>query len=241
MIINIFKKYDFYFALICISFSITKLFSFELTHNFIRLIIFPLLLFFYLREKINVNKFFLCFLILFGLAEVFVFYNTLAIEYKEFYIIPNASFILGYLFLIALIVSNLNLKQLLKRFPIQILVLSALGIYLIFEFNSMVLIIEGSHLSIIDYSINILYNVLIVVVLSLSLLNYLYHDSKLDVKLLVACCALIFSEFFQTVLFNKDIPKFLYKIIDNTYIVILSISYFAFFIYIKSNKIKGHI
>jgi len=240
MIFNLLKKYDFYFALICICFALTKLLSFNLTHDFIRLFVFPFLIIFYFLNKNN-NKFVLSFLVFFALAEISYYYIYAAgITMGVILIICNLFFVLGYISLIALIVSNLNLKQLLKRFPIQTLVLIVVGFYLFLQINGLIPFHKKTSFFLAHSITNIIYNLVIIVTLSLSLLHYFYKDSKTSLTLLMACATLTISEFFQVIYYYnyQNISEFLYHMIDKIYITLLAISYFIFFLYIKATNEK---
>jgi len=227
-----FKKYSFLFFILCAGFSVSKLLNFEMLHSFIRVAIFPILIFTYFRKRTNNTPFLLYFLISFTLAEliyIYVFYT----ETRELlpYIACNVFYVIGYCFIIALIISNLSLKRLLKRFPIQLLILAALGVYLIFELNSVVIKNKETLLFVIGYYIDFIYNLIIIITMCLSLLNYFYHDSRFNLKLLIACVSLIFSEFVQTFYYYQNVPESLHIVIDKAYTILLAISYFTFFLY----------
>jgi len=231
------KRYGFYFALVCMCFALTKLFNINRIHDIIRLLIFPILIFLFFKKSNRYDKFFLGFLICFALAEISYYYiYANGVVEGPMLLVCNAMFILGYTFLIVFIISNLNLKQLIKRLPIQIAVLSIVGIYLFLEINAMIPFQKTNLFTLSDGVLNVIYNLIIIIALNLSLLNYFYNDSRLALRLLLACTALIFSEFFQIVYYygHDTIPTFLYNMIDKIYITLLAISYFIFFLFIKT-------
>lgn len=242
MSIDFLKKYDIYFVIICICFCLSSILGYDQANSFISLLIFPLLIIYYFKDSINKNKYLLYFLILFCFSEIYYYFQAVlhiipitTFEGKPQYIESSVALVIGYASLIALIISELNLKQLIKRLYIQIFILGVLGVYLIFKLNYM--ITYNISMPIIEYSINVLYNLVIVVLLGLSLLNYLYHYSTLALRLLIACVFLILSEFVQTAFHFMESEKFLSEI----YIIMLAISYFAFFLYIKATKVNTKI
>ncbi len=238
MTIPIYKNYKYFFAVLCISLIITKLLNYELIHNNLRVILFPLLILYYLKKKRRVNKSLFFFLVSFCLAELFIYFiYTANPEDGIVYITCNAFFVLGYIFLIALLLSNLDLKQLLSHFYIHILIISAMGAYLFKELNSTITpFISKDILDTFEYLLNIIYNLVILIALGLALLNYFSYHSKIALKLLIACSTLIFSEFFQIFYYNNENSGFFSALTDNAYIALLAISYFYFLWYINSLK-----
>ncbi len=242
MSINLLKKYDLYFALACLCFILSGIIGYGQINAIVRLLIFPLLILYYFKNSAIRDKYLLCFIILFGFAELCSFfvanYETLNLaENKGIrHLITNTgntSFLLGYTSIILFIVSKLSFKQLFIRFPVQILILVAVGTYLFFELNSIVLYREGFTIPTMEYYvINLVYNLAIVVLLGLSLLNYFYHDSSLTLNLLIACTALILSEFIQIASIFMKTHAFLAKV----YIFLLATCYFTFFLFLKAKE-----
>jgi len=234
MTYNLFKKYDLYFAIICICLYISGLLNHIEVNAFIRMLIFPLLILFYFvsSRKIKKNKYLLCFLIFFGIGDTSYYFLITKGYILSIFLAGTIALVLGYTALIALIISQLNTKQLIKRFPIQIIILTGVGAYLFLKLNSMLEFRHTGEMPQTEYILNIIYNSVIVVLLGLSLLNYFYHDSTVALKLLVACSLLIFSEFVQTAFYFMGAQDLL----SNIYNLLLSLSYFAFFTYIKASK-----
>lgn len=233
---TILKKYDTYFLILCLCFSISGLLSFDKVNASIRLLFFPVLIIYYYKVPSYNSKYLLFFLIFFAFAEICYYFAVILKILNPFSYLGNIALSLGYTSIITLIFSRLNIKLLIKRFTIQILILGALGIYLFFELNEMVFSGYGGveNVPTIDYITNLYYNFIIILLLGVSLLNYFYHDSVIALKLLLACVILIFSEFVQTAFYFIETQEILSKI----YIVLLAISYFIFFLYIKAEKFK---
>jgi len=221
------KMYTLFFLIVCICLFLSEFFEYKQIHDYINLAIFPLLISYTVTKTNGIGKFFLCFLFCFGLSDICY---RIGGNIANSYTISNALLVIGYIFLTIHIISDLNLRQLVKRFFLNIVVLIGVGIYLFLELNYMVFL-EGNHLA--NY-INISYNLVIITLLGLALLNYLYHDSLITLKLLIACALLIFSEFVQTTYFFIGSQKLL----SNAYTILLSLSYFSFFIYIKDFELR---
>jgi len=235
MAFNILRKYDTYYAIICICFYLSGMLGYTETNAFFRMLIFPLLIIYcFRRDPLVKKRFVLSFLILFGLGEICYYFIVINYYHLLFFSVGNTILILGYTSLIALIISGLNIKQVIKRFHIQIIVLAIMGIYLFLKLNSMIEFRHTGERPLAEYTLNIIYNMVIVLVLGLALLNYFYHDSTIALKLLIACTLLIFSEFVQTAFYFMGAQELL----ENIYNALLAFSYFTFFLYIKESKVK---
>ncbi len=235
MDVVLYKKFSFYFTLVCIGFALSHILGLKSAHSLIRLATFPLLIIYYYKIPSNKNKYLLSFLALYATGELLGYLNfnyKLSISLVN---TANAIIILSYISIIILIISKLNIKRLIKQFIVQILILSVVGLFLFLELNEMMGLMYFSNpdrVELTEYTIGIIYNLSIVVLLAISLLNYFYHDSKTALKLLIACALLIFSEFVQIARY----VALSQKILQEVYILLLAISYFVFFLYLKNLK-----
>jgi len=244
MNVSILRKYDFYCLIICLSLVLSGLSDKTIISDFFTFFIFIFLITFYFKTKKSLNRFLLYFFILNVLGEVFnvlEYYNCSAKLYCIISIdlvdISNSFFVLAYGALFFSIISRLNLKQVVKRLPVQILIMSAIGIYLFLKLNEMLVPYKGDltefELSKVEYTINVLYNTAILLVLGSSLLNYFFHDSKQALKLLIACVFIVFSEFLQLFVFSEGFLKYP----NFVSLLFLAIGYYFIFMYLKAGKL----
>nr|WP_321224611.1 hypothetical protein [uncultured Psychroserpens sp.] len=150
----------------------------------------------------NKHPLFLMFLLFFSLAEVFNFITWVIdfdsnsnIEYT--YYIGNGLYILSYAFLIVRIVSTINMSKALLKFPLQSLSLLILGVFVV----SLVTDTTIDELTTPQYIMEFVYNAVIMVLLSFSLLNYMIKDDKKAMNLLIGSIFILFSEVIQLAYF----------------------------------------
>lgn len=148
------------------------------------------------------NTLFLMFLIFFTIAEVFnyiTWIENIDIDpfFDYYYYIGNALYILAYTFLIIQVFSSLNMSEVLRRFPMQIILLIGLGVFVVY----LVTDTTKSTLNVSEYTLEFTYNTVIMVLLSVSFLNYMYRDDKKSMNLLIGSIFILFSEILQLAYF----------------------------------------
>ncbi|MCB0446488.1 MAG: hypothetical protein KDD03_03080 [Gelidibacter sp.] len=146
--------------------------------------------------------FFFLFLLFFTLAQVLNFasyyinYKFDAEGFYSYYLI-NSVYILAYLFLIIRILSNMNLKEVIMKFPFHIVVLLILDVFC-------VTIITGTTENLLtksEYSMEYVYNTIIMILLTVALMNYISKDDKKSMNLLLGSIFIVFSEIIQLAYF----------------------------------------
>ena len=215
-------------TIICLSILFLGLQSFglELEAFGIKALTLVLLTVLYLFSVKSKHFLFLLFLLSFTTAEIYNYLSyDLIPEEDEFldiyYIIGNSFFILSYLFLIGRILALMDFRKALSRFPIQILLLTVLAIFVTY------MITDLSIASIpLDYTyfVELSYNAIIMILMSLSLINYMYKDTKKSMNLLVGCIFIVFSEVIQ-------IAYYYITDFDNTLNVVYSVFLVAAFVF----------
>lgn len=113
------------------------------------------------------------------------------------YYIANTLYILSYALLIWQILSRLNLKEIVSKYFIAILVLIILDIFCV----SIVTATTEGVLSFYEYTLEFLYNGVIMVLLSVSMINFMHRDDKRSMNMLVASIFIVFSEIIQLAYF----------------------------------------
>ena len=172
------------------------------------------------------------FLWAFALANVLV-----ALQYLKFtrwaYYVYTVVNILGYAFLIVYILKMFNFKKLLVNFYPYILVLSGLNIYILYTLNSMLEVDKVKNVTFLAVVLESVYNVAVLTILTLSLLNYIYNEySKQALYLLLTCLGISFSDIVQLFYLYTDA----YTEIFLAHSVLELIAYFFLFKYILLNR-----
>ncbi|UKM63586.2 hypothetical protein GSB9_00129 [Flavobacteriaceae bacterium GSB9] len=145
------------------------------------------------------------------------------------YYFGNLLYILSYLFLVVKICLSLNFRHIIKHFKTHVFVLLALSIYFVYVLQVVIgrdLVLES------DYYFELIYNIVTILLLPLSLLNYFYKDNKKALFLFLGSLCIVFSEVMD---------------VANIYITELSVLNFlsttfalvAFFFYYQQSKLRN--
>lgn len=174
--------------------------------DYVRPIILPLLVLSYFLFKKDRSSYFFYFLVFYSIAELsgFFYYYYLA-QYSYFmndllYYGGNILYITAYVLLILEIFKSMNIKKIFNRFKTYILILAALDIYSIILVSDIAvksdLLNEGF-----DYLIEIVYNTTIMLLLTITLINYISRHTKKAMNLLIGALCIVFSEVMQVAYF----------------------------------------
>jgi hypothetical protein len=145
---------------------------------------------------------FLMFLVFYTIAEVFNYATwvknfDINKEVDYFYYIGNVLYIMSYTFLIAMILSGINMTKAITRFPIQSLLLIILGVFVVYIVTDT----TKGELDSSQYTLEFTYNAVIMILMSLSLLYYMIKDDKKAMNLLIGSICILFSEILQLAYF----------------------------------------
>ncbi|MCF7568176.1 hypothetical protein L3X37_07345 [Sabulilitoribacter arenilitoris] len=152
--------------------------------------VFPLIALFYWVTIKSKNLCFCLFLISYSLSEL-LFYAIDFIPYIYFYYIGNTLIMLSYAFLLFEVCRYVCIKDVLKNFKIHIIVLTGLNIYMAYILQEAINpYIEMTF----EYLLEITYNIVMLLLLSISLLNYLYKDDKKSLFFFFGALCIVFSE-----------------------------------------------
>ncbi|WP_353778539.1 hypothetical protein [Winogradskyella sp. 3972H.M.0a.05] len=200
MIINkVIKTFLVALSVLFIFFQITE---FEYYADISRTALFVLLTILFLKEKDCNCRFFLFFLVAFTLAQVIGLLSWyIVIDYETtvdyFYYLSNGLYILSYVSLILQVISSMNVREVMSRFFIHIFILIVLDIFCV----SIVTGTTQGVLNYTEYTIEFIYNTVIMVLLSVALINFMYRDDKKAMNMLVASIFIVFSEIIQLAYF----------------------------------------
>lgn len=183
-----------------ISFIGFQIFNYEDIAIVLRSLILPLLTVLYYVIRKDRYSYFFYFLVVYSISEFMGVFSYLA---KSSTLISdiifyggNVLYIIAYVLLILEIIVSMKFKKIFKRFPLPIIVLIAFDVY------SVILVSETSFSSIklsglVDYSIEIIYNISIMLLLTITFINYISRHSKKAMNLLVGAICIVFSEVIQ--------------------------------------------
>lgn len=152
----------------------------------------------YNRTVEDKNKHFFYFLVAFAMAEVislFAYYGPIigANEMDYYYYAGNFLYMISYVFLIIKIVKDLDLRTILTQFFIPVFILVVLDIFCV----SIITATTETTLSFSEYTLEYIYNSIIMFLLSASLINYMYRNDNKSMLFLIGSICIVFSEIIQ--------------------------------------------
>ncbi len=226
---NILLGFIIVFAVIFIGLQIFKLHE---VADYVRPIILPLLtILYYLVKKDRISNFFY-FLLFYSIGEITSLFSYFATESifidNILYYTGNSLFITAYVFLILEILKSMNIRKTFNRYTTYILILAALDIYSIILVTEIAIKSEYLY-GFFDYLTEIVYNTVIMLLLTVTLINYICSHTKKAMNLLLGALCIVFSEVIQVAYFYVSAQNAL-SVIYSTLLVLA----FTFF-YIQSN------
>ncbi|NNK72346.1 MAG: hypothetical protein HKO94_04045, partial [Flavobacteriaceae bacterium] len=157
------------------------LFREDILADYIRPFVLPLLLAVYCSNGCDKRSPFFWFLLLYATGEfislIYYYYPSSVIVDNVLYYGCNALFILAYLFLTYEVLKHIELSNIIRRFAVHLMILLALDIYCVLLVTE-VAIGSGQLVSIYDYVLEFIYNIVIMALLTITLINYLHRDTK---------------------------------------------------------------
>ncbi|WP_055446520.1 hypothetical protein [Lacinutrix mariniflava] len=209
-------------------FLVGVLLDLETMANLSRAFILPFFVYLFFTESKITSKFFALFLIFCAFAE-----GVKVVLYLDTPLLANVSniaYILGYISLLIYMAQSIKVERLFTKFKIPIIVLTVFNFYLIFVLNQMILADDTITVYTFEFLIECTYNICILLVLSFSLINYLYHDSKKGLTLFLASVCIVFSEMVQVAYIYVSSEY----ILSVTYSILLIVGFYLIYVYIVS-------
>lgn len=212
--------------------------------DIVRFPIVPLLTCLYVLKFNDAKSFFFWFLCFYAIGELlagigllYYVYESDFIDYLQFYG-GNLCFILSYSSLFLEIYKNVRLNKIIKRFPIHLIILLALDIYSVVLVSDISLK-SGYLTSTLDFVIEVVYNIVIMLLLTMALVNYISRDSKKAMNLLIGSLCIVFSEVIQVAYFYVS-ERIVFGVV---YSLLLVLAFTLFYIqssmsYMKAKKFE---
>ena len=172
--------------------------KFEMEGAAVSALMLVLLTIIYCRWTERRSRLFFWFLVTFTVAHVFSYTSWYGpvIEQGDidyYYYGANILYIIAYIFLIAKIAVELKLKQVFKELMIPIIILFLLDVFCV------VLVTDTTKgaLSIYQYTLEFIYNAVVMALLSVALIDYMYRNDNKSMLFLLASICIVFSEIIQ--------------------------------------------
>lgn len=205
-----------------------KVFQLDHLAEYLRPFILPLLTIYYYAKHKDKHSYFFYFLLFFSLSELlsvpFFFIDYTKFTSDAVYFTGNMLCVTAYMFLIFEVCKSINILKLFKRFTLLIIVLLLLDAYTVILVSDVAG--NGDYImSIYEYSMEFIYNSVIMLLLTVALLNYLYRDSNKAMTLLVGSLCIVFSEVIQVAYFYVTEITFL----GILYSVLLVVAFMFFY------------
>ncbi|MFB9054285.1 hypothetical protein ACFFVB_14450 [Formosa undariae] len=176
----------------------------------------PVISVFYLITCEHKRLYFTSFLVLYSLAYLLVFVDTKDIHQDLNYYLSNVFYIIAYVFLIFGVLKGIPYRGVVPRFSFTIIILLLLNSYVLyalfsddfsrdyfFRVTSDALEtvkeqdVAPSQQSIISLILEFSYNLVILILLNVSFINYLYRENKRASLLFIGTLCVVFSEVIQ--------------------------------------------
>lgn len=186
-------------VLFSVVFLALQLFRYEMQASGIRALLLVILTMLYCNRVENKRIYFFMFLGAFTISEILNFFSWFIVsnnvDYS--YYITNGLYILSYIFLIIQVLKNINIKKLFSKLWIHILVLFTLDVFCVFIVTDTIkLQVEFN-----QYIVEFVYNIVIMVLLSIAVINYIYREDKKAMNFLLGSIFIVFSEVIQLAYF----------------------------------------
>ena len=161
----------------------------------LELLIVPIITIYYLIYNKRKSITFVLFLTFYSVADIL---HIIELDSNSdlFYFLISGLYVSAYMFLLIEIIKNLDLRVLYNKFLIQIIILLALVIYLFTVLCSIIdpILFETEYLSWVKFAEHF-YNLVLLLLLAVSFLNYLEKDCRKSLLLFIGCLAISNSEF----------------------------------------------
>ena len=230
--------------ILTIAFLSFQVLDLKVATDIVRFPIVPLLTYLYVLKFNDTKSFFFWFLCFYAIGELlagigllYYVYESNFIDYIQFYG-GNLCFILSYSSLFLEINKNVRLNKIIKRFPIHLIILLALDIYSVVLVSDISLN-SGFLTSTLDFVMEVVYNIVIMLLLTMALVNYISRDSKKAMNLLIGSLCIVFSEVIQVAYFYVS-ERIVFGVV---YSVLLVLAFTLFYIqssmsYMKAKKFE---
>lgn len=196
----------------------------------------PIVTVFYLFKVKNKPTFLSLFLITYSISDIINFFDQES--YNEYmYFLCNGLYMLSYVFLFLELNKTVNMKEILKKFPIHFAVLTLLNIYIVFVMATIInpITFETDHIEFVRVFEHV-YNIILLGLLSMSFFNYLLNENNKALLLFSGCLALTFFEFLLIGYYYLSEEMSIIRIVS----ILLELCAFLMFYFSATITFKSH-
>jgi len=186
-------KSKFLLGVAAIIFALYVYFQFQneiVVSNVLRIFILPTITLLYFLTVKRKSLYFTLFLVLNASSDLLMLVEPYVSNNVNYYL-GNSLYILSYSFLLLEVCKSVCVFHVIKNFKIHIIVLTILNIYIIYVLH---VIVDPRLGQTNQLYIEIVYNVVMLLALSLALVNYFYRDNVKSLYLFLGAMCLVFSE-----------------------------------------------
>ncbi|SHH77233.1 hypothetical protein SAMN05444148_2781 [Winogradskyella jejuensis] len=184
-------------VILSIAFIILEVLKVQIYGDVISASLLVLLTILYMRSKLSKRPYLLFFLITFTISEVLGLVSNFVVLYEDsvdyLYYVSNYLYMLSYIFLILRCTSTMVFKRVLKQFPVTLIILVILGIFCV----TLITETAQTQLSTSEYITEFLYNVVVMTLLSVALVNYMDKGDNKSMLFFIGTMFIFFSEMLQ--------------------------------------------
>ncbi|GGG42891.1 hypothetical protein [Bizionia arctica] len=219
---------------LCISFALFQFQDEYFISSMSKSLIVPLFTLLYFINVKNKSPYFTWFLLLFSFSELinFIsFYLDTDEALDLFYLAGNSIYIIAYILLLFEVLKGLKMSKVIKDYKHHLLILGLLNIYIVYV---LLTIVYPAFSNTDLVYIELLYNVVMLLLLSFSLIGYFYNDNKKALLFFLGTLCIVFSEFIQIAYFyiiDTDMLNF-----ASTLLFVLAFCFYYFYSRVRNEK-----
>ena len=158
--------------------------------NSLKSFILPIITVLYFLTVKSKTLFFSLFLVIYSFSDLMIFVEPYIPSNVDYYL-GNSLYILAYTFLFIEVCKSVSIFYILRHYKIHLFILTILNIYIIYV---LLVIVNPYILKTNQYYMELTYNIIMLLVLSLTLINYFYRDNVKSLYLFLGALCIVFGE-----------------------------------------------
>lgn len=211
-------------GLVILVYMLSVLFQFggnDIIANALKSFILPVITLMYFLNVKNKTLFFTLFLVLYSISDLLLFLKPYVSNHVDYYL-GNSLYILSYICLLIEISKSVSVLHVIRHYKIHVLVLTILNIYIVYVLQ---VIVDPYVAKTNEYYVELVYNIVMLMLLSVSLVNYFYKDNVKSLYLFLGALCIVFGEVIW-VAYNYISERNLLNVV---YITLFILAFYFFF------------